>query len=48
MQEKEKQNLPSAILSPLTKKQMEAMMKSGMKEGWNSSLDKLKKVLEMK
>jgi len=33
---------------PGTKKQMDAMIKSGMKEGWNSSLDKLKKVVEMK
>jgi uncharacterized protein YndB with AHSA1/START domain len=33
---------------PETKKQMEAMTTSGMTEGWNSSLDKLKRVLEMK
>jgi len=33
---------------PETKKEREAMVNSGMKEGWNSSLDKLKKTLEMK
>ena len=31
---------------PETEEQMEAMLKSGMKEGWNSSLDKLEKALE--
>ena len=30
---------------PAKKEQMEAMLKSGMKEGWNSSLDKLERVL---
>lgn len=36
-----------SIIYPETKKkeQMDAMLKSGMKEGWNSSLDKLEKVL---
>jgi len=33
---------------PETKEQLEAMNKSGMKEGWNSSLDKLQRVLERK
>lgn len=33
---------------PEKKEQMEAVIKSGMKEGWDSSLDKLKKVLEAK
>ena len=32
---------------PETKEQMEAMLKSGMKEGWNSSLDKLKRALRV-
>ncbi len=31
---------------PETKEHMEAMLKSGMKEGWNSSLDKMAKVLQ--
>jgi uncharacterized protein YndB with AHSA1/START domain len=31
---------------PDTREQFEAMRKSGMKEGWNSSLNKLKNVLE--
>lgn len=31
--------------APAKKEQMEAMLKSGMKEGWNSSLDKLERVL---
>jgi uncharacterized protein YndB with AHSA1/START domain len=30
---------------PETEAQMEAMLQSGMKEGWNSSLDKLEKAL---
>jgi uncharacterized protein YndB with AHSA1/START domain len=30
---------------PEKKEQLEAMLKSGMKEGWNSSLDKLKRAL---
>lgn len=36
-----------SIIYPETKKkeQMDAMLKSGMKEGWNSSLDKLARVL---
>jgi len=33
---------------PQTKEQLEAMQKSGMQEGWNSSLDKLKRALEIK
>lgn len=33
---------------PETKEQLEAMVKSGMIEGWNSSLDKLKKTVELK
>lgn len=33
---------------PETKEQMDAMLKSGMNEGWNSSLDKLEKVLKAK
>jgi len=33
---------------PAKKEQMEAMLKSGMTEGWNSSLDKLERVLEAK
>jgi uncharacterized protein YndB with AHSA1/START domain len=33
---------------PAKKEQKEAMLKSGMKEGWNSSLDKLKRVLTAK
>ncbi|MEN6621950.1 MAG: SRPBCC domain-containing protein [Smithella sp.] len=33
---------------PETKEQMEAMRKSGMKEGWSSSLNKLKNILETK
>jgi uncharacterized protein YndB with AHSA1/START domain len=33
---------------PEKKEQVEAMTKSGMIEGWNSSLDKLQKVLERK
>ena len=30
---------------PETEAQLQAMLKSGMKEGWNSSLDKLAKAL---
>ena len=39
-----------SIIYPLPpiKKQAEAMIKSGMIEGWNSSLDKLQRVLERK
>ena len=33
---------------PDTEEQMEAMLKSGMKEGWSTSLDKLEKALETK
>ena len=33
---------------PETKEQLEAMVKSGMIEGWNSSLNKLNKTLEVK
>jgi uncharacterized protein YndB with AHSA1/START domain len=32
---------------PEKKEQFEAMLKSGMKEGWNSSLEKLKRALEV-
>lgn len=31
---------------PETQEQLQAMLKSGMKEGWNSSLDKFAKVVE--
>jgi len=33
---------------PETKKQTDAMLKSGMNEGWNSSVDKLERVLKEK
>ncbi len=42
----EKTKLTIIYPKPETEEQMEAMIKSGMKEGWMSSLDKLEKALE--
>ncbi len=36
----------SIIYEGVTDKQYDAMMKSGMKEGWNTSLDKLAQSLK--
>ena len=44
---KERSGLYPGYPKPETKEQMEAMLKSGMKEGWNSSLDKLKRALKV-
>ena len=41
-----KTKLTIEYLRPETKEQMEAMLKSGMQEGWNSSLNKLAVALE--
>ena len=45
--ERGKTKLSIIYPKPETKEQMEAMLKSGMKEGWNSSLDKLKRALRV-
>ena len=46
--EKDKTKLSIIYPKPATKEQMEAMLKSGMNEGWNSSLDKLAELSEGK
>lgn len=43
--EKGKTKLSIIYPQPESKEQLEAMLKSGMKEGWNSSLDKLAETL---
>jgi len=44
--ERGKTKLSIIYPKPETNEQMDAMLKSGMKEGWNSSLEKLKRALK--
>jgi uncharacterized protein YndB with AHSA1/START domain len=42
----DKSKLSIVYVEPESKEQVEAMLKSGMKEGWGSSLEKMAKVVE--